>query len=267
MITDKTKKLDDYLSKISDILYFEGPILSLYSDNNGNLVLARWVDCSESSNFWILSTIDPETLLSLLKKMSSLLKYYQECTEYLKVEINSDFEIINKTFLVELKKSDLPASISFLSETMIEDNSKVIQNLLDQKLIKTFSNKTISQIFDNNSSENEKLESTEKKKLRNASKKLREYYLLFKSLQTEQSQRIIELLLSNDNLDINEISDMLSIDISPLSLRIGTLRRSGIILASRKNKNIMYKLNKEKLFSVISMLNEDFSQKLSLVEV
>ena len=65
-------KLDFHPKKVLDLIYFEGPLLSLYYEAESNkYYLYKWTDSDEQCNRWmILAITDFELLAYLTKKMS-----------------------------------------------------------------------------------------------------------------------------------------------------------------------------------------------------
>lgn len=61
-------------TRVSDLIYFDGPLLSHYVDKNGENYLFMWVDTDGVYNRWIYFNIDIDTLNHYLKKDYSLLE-------------------------------------------------------------------------------------------------------------------------------------------------------------------------------------------------
>lgn len=59
------------LKKISDLIFFEGPILSHYKSGKDNL-LFYWVDYGEAHNRWLVFKIEEEQLANFLRKRINL---------------------------------------------------------------------------------------------------------------------------------------------------------------------------------------------------
>lgn len=58
--------------KVSDLIYFDGPLLSHYIDHNGDNYLFMWIDSNSSFNRWLYFRIDNNTLSLYLAKELSL---------------------------------------------------------------------------------------------------------------------------------------------------------------------------------------------------
>lgn len=59
------------LKKVSDLIFFEGPILSHYKSGNDNL-LFYWIDLGESHNRWLVIKVEEEQLARFLRKKINL---------------------------------------------------------------------------------------------------------------------------------------------------------------------------------------------------
>lgn len=59
------------ITKLFDLEYFDGPLLSLFADANGNFYLYKWYDVSPESHQWLVFKVKYETLLKYLNGMAS----------------------------------------------------------------------------------------------------------------------------------------------------------------------------------------------------
>jgi hypothetical protein len=55
------------LTKKVDLIEMDGPLLSLYQNEQGECFLFYWVDADEQSNRWMLIRVQPDILLSYLR--------------------------------------------------------------------------------------------------------------------------------------------------------------------------------------------------------
>ena len=60
------------LFKVADLIYFDGPLLSLFKTPDGSNYLFYWCDCIETANFWLVFQIAHCDLLDYLQKRKSL---------------------------------------------------------------------------------------------------------------------------------------------------------------------------------------------------
>ena len=57
---------------VSDLIYYDGPILSYFQDKNGENYLFSWVDCDETYNRWLIIHTDFATVLGYIRQYFSL---------------------------------------------------------------------------------------------------------------------------------------------------------------------------------------------------
>lgn len=60
------------LTKVDDLIYYDGPILSHYTDANGDDYLFYWVDYNEDYNRWLIWNLKKDDILSYLDKNKTL---------------------------------------------------------------------------------------------------------------------------------------------------------------------------------------------------
>ena len=60
------------LSKISDLIYYEGPILSHFINKEGKDLLYLWIDSDSKHNRWLIFEVDRNSLINYLYKNISL---------------------------------------------------------------------------------------------------------------------------------------------------------------------------------------------------
>lgn len=60
------------LIKVADLIYFDGPLLSLYVSKNGENYLFYWVDIKEEFNKWMFLRVDVRSLKRYLDKKTTL---------------------------------------------------------------------------------------------------------------------------------------------------------------------------------------------------
>ena len=94
------------ISKLFDLEYFDGPILSLFADASGNFYLYKWHDVAPHSHQWLVFKVKYETLLKYLNGMAS------------------EFELLNEEptkpfYLVEFSEKGQPSTIQTFSQNQI----------------------------------------------------------------------------------------------------------------------------------------------------
>lgn len=68
------------LKHVSDSLYYDGPILSTYSDSSGNEYLVYWVDQNDKFNTWLLCNPSKDTIKDLREGKIDLRSVIDGCS-------------------------------------------------------------------------------------------------------------------------------------------------------------------------------------------
>lgn len=97
------------LVKMSDLIFFDGPLLSHYVHKSGTNYLSYWVDCDDENERWLVFNVGLTYLQRYVNGEISLLNLLKGIENGLinVVDVNTDGDIINNK-LVEI--SDLPES-------------------------------------------------------------------------------------------------------------------------------------------------------------
>lgn len=103
----------DNIKKVSDLLYFEGPILSHYNCDGQDL-LFYWIDFGESHNRWLIMNISEEQLVDFLLKQINLKSIASDNKFLFITDINADKKFEN-TYLIN--------SVKALAEYLPEDDT------------------------------------------------------------------------------------------------------------------------------------------------
>lgn len=113
------------LIKISDLIYFDGPLLSFYVDGQNNSYLFYWIDSLNDSNRWM---IIPTSILEVNNYLNKRITLYKLITSKLSVfisDINGDVEF-KRTYLsltTDLDDAYLPEKDSLYE---FEENSESV---------------------------------------------------------------------------------------------------------------------------------------------
>ncbi len=83
---------------------------------------------------------------------------------------------------------------------------------------------------------------------------LRRIVLTLRAIGHDLRKKIIELLNENESMNVTDIYVKLRIEQSVASQHLAILRRSGIVLTSRKGKFIYYTLNNKRLEEVSNLV-------------
>lgn len=60
------------LSKVRDLQYFDGPLLTEFRDERGDHYLGHWCDCDEMANRWLIARTSQRDIIQLVNKIRSL---------------------------------------------------------------------------------------------------------------------------------------------------------------------------------------------------
>ena len=101
--------------KVGDLLYHEGPLLSLFVDDHSNMILYKWVDIDVNSHHWLITSISSKELLHFFKRELSLLEYYNKCEEKVIAEVCENLEVKKIKAIKDLPKEYLPGEKSFFT--------------------------------------------------------------------------------------------------------------------------------------------------------
>ena len=128
--------------RIGDLLYFEGPLLSLFEElNSGHLYLFDWVDKDQQSNRWLIYRVSSKHLLQFINCKISHLELFEKRPN--KKVFFTDIDSTNKLFshygafeIVSLPPSYYPNSDNFFEISdcnSIEKIKSVIINSLSRQ--------------------------------------------------------------------------------------------------------------------------------------
>lgn len=95
------------ITKLFDLEYFDGPLLSLFADANGNFFLYKWYDVAPESHQWLVFKVKYETLLKYLNSMAS------------------EFELLN----------DEPVKSFYLVEFSEKGQSHIIRTFISNEIL------------------------------------------------------------------------------------------------------------------------------------
>lgn len=95
----------DNYHKVSDLIYFEGPILSHYMDSSGDNYLFIWSDSDHEINRWLFCKIPLIKIHEYLQKKFSLKQILETLIDPVikLIDIDNKLEIV-KTYLIEYEK-------------------------------------------------------------------------------------------------------------------------------------------------------------------
>lgn len=110
------------LTKVSDLIYFDGPFLSHYVHKSGDNYLAYWVDCDDEFQRWLVFRVGITLLQKYVDKKMSLLDVIRQIDDglvYL-VDVDVDGKVITPKilFLSQLPEDYFPDADSFYDFSM-----------------------------------------------------------------------------------------------------------------------------------------------------
>jgi hypothetical protein len=125
--------------KIADLIYQEGPLLSLMCDNDGNTFLYKWVECNDIFNSWLVLQVTSQELINFFSKQKSLQNLCLDSTEAIVIDINDELEIDLSAITVYKKTPSLylPKASSFYNENIYTESAECIRNTWTYNLIKS----------------------------------------------------------------------------------------------------------------------------------
>lgn len=98
----------------ADLIYFDGPMLSLYKQDDGQDVLFAWIDCDDRRNRWSVFPIERDELRAYLLGDISLRSICLAAYSVFVFDTGMDCKRRNWIFLNRFPEEYLPAQSSFL---------------------------------------------------------------------------------------------------------------------------------------------------------
>ncbi len=92
------------VTKLFDLEYYDGPLLSLFADVNGDFYLYKWYDMAPNAHQWLVWRVQYETLLRYLNGMATEFDLLHE-------DINEPF------YLVEFSEKGQPVVVEILAHS------------------------------------------------------------------------------------------------------------------------------------------------------
>jgi hypothetical protein len=108
----------------ADLIYFDGPMLSLFKQDDGQDVLFAWLDCDERKNRWCIVPIQRESLRMYLSQEITLRSVFLEAPNTLVFHTGKDAKRRNFLLLNSLPEDYLPASDSYLVDQISTSAAK-----------------------------------------------------------------------------------------------------------------------------------------------
>jgi hypothetical protein len=136
----KIQKLDFLPVKQGDLLYHEGPLLSVFKDAlYGNYYFYKWSDCDEKGHRWLTFKVSIKGLNDFFDKKTSLKELILEQPFSYIIDLDNDINPSQITLVsVEnIPKSYLPESDSYFDELDFEVYATIFQKQLENLSLQT----------------------------------------------------------------------------------------------------------------------------------
>lgn len=115
-------KLDKFplrnLAKKTDLIYFDGPLLSHFTSEYGDNYLYYWCDIDENFNRWLIFRVDQRSLSRYLLGELSLHELMRNPRDgfWYSVDIDDDLEYHNVQYVHDLPDGYLPDADTYLDK-------------------------------------------------------------------------------------------------------------------------------------------------------
>jgi DNA-binding transcriptional ArsR family regulator len=252
------KNLNLPFKKLGDLVYHEGPILSLYIDDHSNMFLYRWVDCDDKMNFWILTSISSYELSQFYHKKLSLRQYYESCNAWVIVKIDNLLKIREIISLDIIPKDYLPKENSFYNEPLYTEFSNSWKTMYVNGLgVVNYEKADLYEYLgfkDKTTNDNKSaslIANLVKPKI-NIPKisVIQEASMLFRAFNHEIRRKIVELVFNTPGVTIGEICNHFEIEQDILSQHIAILKACKVITTKRQLNLVKYYINIKKINNV-----------------
>jgi len=243
--------------KLGDLIYHEGPILSLFIDDDSNMFLYRWVDCDDQTNQWVVSSLSSFELSQFYYKKLSLRQYYEKCNQLAIVEIDNSLKI-KKLYPIDLLPNEyLPKENSFYVDTLYTEFSNSLKAMYVNRLAVISQQKSeLYEVlgFDVNKNIDDEQTNVLSINFTNdilpKSSDVIEIVQLFRALNHNVRIKILELVSKNAGITMSDIYTKLKIEQSMASQHVAILKRGNLLTKKRHGNFIKYYINYKKLEEV-----------------
>ncbi len=150
LIGIKINKLGFHPMKLGDLIYHEGPLLSLFidKDNPDIYYLYKWIDSDELCNRWLITQINSVSLKSFFYKQVSLRDIILNNPICYSIDLDND--LAEGGVLVcssaNLPNEYLPSEKSFFSEERYSEFSQTVKTMIANNRIYDLLYKILSEI-------------------------------------------------------------------------------------------------------------------------
>lgn len=132
------KNLNILHRRKGDLLYYEGPLLSLYEGDDERQYLLKWVDANDTYNRWLSIPVTNQQLLNFLTKEISLKELILNAKPNLAylLDIDNQLKVRNLTTLLvsKIHKDYLPPVDSYYDEEQYQEYAqKLLNTIIDEQ--------------------------------------------------------------------------------------------------------------------------------------
>lgn len=142
-------KLSLNLEKIADLLYFDGPFVSLFEDNEKKTYyLYRWCDADKNCNRWLIFKANHKQIKNYIDGNLSMREIVMGTESFFLCDINNDIEYEHVYFITcsQLPASYIPGMKSFFDlelSGISEDDLSILKERFMSENIKKKKNNVI----------------------------------------------------------------------------------------------------------------------------
>lgn len=253
------KNLTLPFQKLGDLVYHEGPILSLYIDDHSNMFLYRWVDCDDKMNFWILTSISSYELSQFYHKKLSLRQYYESCNAWVIVKIDNSLKIKEVISLDAIPEDYVPKKNSFYNEPLYTEFSNSWKTMYVNGLgVVNYEKADLYEYLGlkNDLSKDIEVAEVGRPKINIPEiSDIQEVAMLFRAFNHEIRRKIVEFVLNTPGVTIVDIYICLKLEQSIVSQHIAILKACKVVTTKRQLNMVKYYINLKKINNVNLAIN------------
>jgi hypothetical protein len=121
------------LERLGDLLFFEGPLLSVYKDVQTNkFYLMDWVDRDQDSNRWLFYSIKKENLSRFINREISHFDLYendQKSIYFVDIKHDAFFDNTNLKELDEMSQEYIPSRENYFNSDEARNLDKILDSV------------------------------------------------------------------------------------------------------------------------------------------
>lgn len=106
----------------ADIIFYDGPFLSLYRLDHGQDALYLWVDCNDDDSRWIIIDVTRGVLLNYLTKKTALLDVMRVSNNLITFDLSAGDQGFRRKNAVKVTFDQIPSEYLPLSDSFLDDD-------------------------------------------------------------------------------------------------------------------------------------------------